>query len=186
MSKFDVVRLSKQVSYTLRHAPEKYGLELDREGWCRMEDLLLVLRNTNQKWKSLRAQDLEEMIECSDKIRFEIAKGRIRALYGHSIPVKVTKEPAMPPALLYHGTSPNKTEQIRKKGLLPMGRQYVHLSVDRQTAMQVGSRKSNAPVILTVKAIEAFKSGISFYHGSDAIWLADFVPQEFIDIDDGK
>ncbi|MGB9791684.1 MAG: RNA 2'-phosphotransferase [Thermacetogeniaceae bacterium] len=36
----DYQRLSKQISYALRHALWKYGLELDREGWADLRQLL--------------------------------------------------------------------------------------------------------------------------------------------------
>ena len=44
-----------------------------------------------------------------------------------------------------------------------MSRQYVHLSVDTETAMQVGKRHDSEPVILKINAAEAFESGIKFY-----------------------
>lgn len=120
------------------------------------------------------------MVGGADRRRFEIAEGKISALYGHSA-AKIEKRPAMPPAILYNGTCPQKAALIRKAGLLPMGRQYVHLAVDRKTAADVGGRRCRKPVILVVKALESFKAGITFYEGSDLIWLADFVPASFLD-----
>ncbi|NPV30718.1 MAG: RNA 2'-phosphotransferase, partial [Firmicutes bacterium] len=35
----DYKKLSKQISYALRHAPWKYGLELDGEGWANLRQL---------------------------------------------------------------------------------------------------------------------------------------------------
>ncbi|WP_429076864.1 RNA 2'-phosphotransferase [Aeromonas veronii] len=56
----------------------------------------------------------------------------------------------MPPIALYHSTSPELARIILKDGLLPMGKQYVHLSIDIDTAIQVGRRKSNKPVLLQI------------------------------------
>jgi putative RNA 2'-phosphotransferase len=47
-------------------------------------------------------------------------------------------------------------------GLHPKGRQYVHLSVDHDIAIQVGLRKTNQPDVLTVLALEAHHAGIAF------------------------
>jgi len=49
--------------------------------------------------------DLHVMIEKSDKKRYEISNGKIRALYGHSIPQRIIKEQKCPPEVLYHGTA---------------------------------------------------------------------------------
>jgi putative RNA 2'-phosphotransferase len=73
------------------------------------------------------------MISKSAKNRFELYEGKIRALYGHSLPEKVLKVPGEPPAVLFHGTSSRLMKQIRHEGLKPMRRQYVHLSVDEKT-----------------------------------------------------
>lgn len=39
----DYLRLSKEVSYALRHAPWKYELELDEEGWVNIDQLLFAM-----------------------------------------------------------------------------------------------------------------------------------------------
>jgi putative RNA 2'-phosphotransferase len=121
------------------------------------------------------------MIARSEKKRHELRDGKIRALYGHSLPGKLLKQAAEPPAVLYHGTAPEIVERIKEEGLRPMGRQYVHLSVDMGTAEQVGRRKTQIPVLLTVKAREAHAEGIAFYRGNDLVWLADFIPSVFIE-----
>jgi putative RNA 2'-phosphotransferase len=69
---------------------------------------------------------------------------------------------------------------IKSSGLLPMGRQYVHLSVDEATAFDVGRRKARKPTILRVSAGKARNTGIHFYEGNEKVWLADFVPPDFI------
>jgi putative RNA 2'-phosphotransferase len=120
------------------------------------------------------------VIAGADKKRHEIRDGRIRALYGHSTPHKLLKEPAEPPSVLYHGTSPEAAGRIRAEGLRPMGRQYVHLSLDKATAEQVGRRKAAAPILLVVKAAEAHAGGVGFYRGNDLVWLADAIPGLFI------
>ena len=39
----DYTKLSKEVSYALRHNPFKYGLEIDEEGWVLISQLLSAL-----------------------------------------------------------------------------------------------------------------------------------------------
>ena len=87
----DYKKLSKEVSYVLRHVPWEYGLEMDEKGWVPIEQLLDALHRT-KKWINICETDLTEMIELSEKKRHEIKNGRIRAFYGHSIPMKIIKE----------------------------------------------------------------------------------------------
>lgn len=176
----NVVELSRAVSHALRHEPWLYELELDDEGWVPVEELLQALRKENPDWASITATEIAEMIARSEKKRHELRDGRIRALYGHSFPGKLLKEAAVPPALLYHGTSPQAARIILSEGLRPMSRHYVHLSVDTETAHQVGVRKAKPPVILTIKAREAHEQGVQFYRGNDLVWLADQVPATFV------
>jgi putative RNA 2'-phosphotransferase len=173
--------LSRVISHALRHEPWLYELELDDEGWVPIEELLSALRTEKPEWSFVIEADLAEMIARSDKKRHELQDGKIRALYGHSIPDKLSKQPAEPPVILYHGTSPETAQRIKVDGLRPMGRQYVHLSVDIATAEQVARRKTQMPVLLLVKATQAYTAGIAFYRGNDQVWLADFVPATFIE-----
>lgn len=141
--------LSKELSYALRHQPWKYELELDAEGWVPVAQLLATF-SQSEKWQDISLEDIQQTIFLADKKRHELLDHRIRALYGHSTPMKINKEEAIPPKRLYHGTSPKLMKSIRETGLLPMSRQYVHLSEDRETAWIVGKRKAPEPVIVWI------------------------------------
>jgi putative RNA 2'-phosphotransferase len=122
------------------------------------------------------------MINRSDKRRFEMKAGKIRAFYGHSMEQKIARVPVHPPEILFHGISPKAVEAIRREGLKPMERQYVHLSLDEQTARTVGHRRTKQPVILRILARDAHQNGVKFYHGNETVWLADGIPPEFIEV----
>lgn len=171
--------LSKEISYALRHAPWEYELEMNEEGWVPVEQLLDALHRT-EKWSSICEADLNEMIEKSEKKRHEFADGKIRAFYGHSMPMKILKEEKMPPNVLYHGTARRFLESIIKNGLLPQSRQYVHLSQDIETAENVGKRHDDKPCILIIDAKTAWNDGIKFYFGNEKVWLADAIPSRYI------
>ena len=82
--------LSKEISYALRHAPWEYELEMDEDGWVSIEQLLDALHR-EREWKSITQEDIQQMIDISEKKRHEIVGNRIRAFYGHSIPMKISK-----------------------------------------------------------------------------------------------
>ncbi|HEY6793903.1 MAG TPA: RNA 2'-phosphotransferase [Kineosporiaceae bacterium] len=178
-------RLSKVVAHALRHEPWLYELELDDEGWVPVDELLEALAAKGSDWAGLGASDIEAMLASSSKQRYELAAGRIRALYGHSVPGRLAKQKAVPPEILYHGTSPPAWVTIRSAGLAPMGRQYVHLSVDEVMAGQVGRRKAARAVVVRVRAGEAARNGVPFYRGNEHVWLADGVPARYLEAVDG-
>jgi putative RNA 2'-phosphotransferase len=148
--------------------------------------VLVALRQERAEWSDLSEADLAEMIRQSSKQRYEMTDGRIRALYGHSLPGKLARVAAAPPAELWHGTAPETVAKIRATGLLPMRRQYVHLSIDRETAHAVGRRKARVPAILRIDAAAAAGAGVAFYAGNDKVWLADRVPPQFIAAAEGS
>lgn len=148
------LELSKEVSYALRHAPWEYELEIDETGWVPIQQLINALKMSD-KWSQLDVYTLQKMIKSSEKKRHEIQDNRIRALYGHSVVNKIIKEEKKPPHVLFHGTSRKSLTTIMSEGLTPQTRQYVHLSVDIETAIKVGKRRDHKPKILKVYASEA-------------------------------
>lgn len=176
----DFTKLSKEVSYALRHAPEEYGLALDGDGFVPIKELLDALNAKGEYERAITASDLQEIIATSSKKRHEIAGDKIRALYGHSTSVVIKKEITKPPAVLYHGTTHEAAKSILKDGLKPMGRQRVHLSADMDTALSVGTRRDKNPVLFEIDAVLAFDNGVAFYRGNDKVWLADSIPPSYI------
>lgn len=179
MNKNNLESLSKEVSYALRHVPWEYELELDDDGWVGVDQLLTALR-LNPKWSNVIVSDLELMIFESEKKRHEIADGRIRAFYGHSIPNKILKSEEIPPATLYHGTARMVKDSILQEGLKPNQRQYVHLSQDIETAMLVGKRRDFDPIIFQINSKLAYENGVKFYLGNEKVWLADVIPPKYL------
>ena len=164
----------------MRHAPWEYELEMNEEGFVDISQLLSAINEEAKYPKTIDLNDILHVMEISDKKRLEIVGSRIRALYGHSIPMHIKKEESIPPDILYHGTSRRFLDSIKEKGLLPMNRQYVHLSVDIETAIQVGKRRDSEPAILKINTQEALNNGIKFFIGNDKVWLCDKLPPEFI------
>jgi putative RNA 2'-phosphotransferase len=179
MSREERVRLSKMLALMLRHQPEKFGLALDAEGFTPLAAVLAALRR-ERRWAGVTEADVRDVVASSDKQRYEIDGERIRARYGHSVEGKVEHEPVEPPEVLYHGTSPEAVARIRAEGLRSMRRQYVHLSTSVEQARAVGARHSRTPVILTVRAREAWTAGVRFYLPEARLYMADAVPPKFI------
>lgn len=173
------IKISKFLSFILRHGPDKVGLELDSNGFADLNEVLKVLNHRFTNYK-ITKYTLEEIIEQSEKRRFEIENSKIRAFYGHSIDDKIVMKEAMDlPSFLYHGTNLKAYKGIKTEGLIRKKRQYVHLSENMETAIVVGKRISTNPIIVVIDIISARNEGIKFYTSGD-MYLADYIPPKFI------
>ncbi len=173
-----LVRMSKFLSYVLRHHPESIGLELDEGGWVRVDVLLSA---AEQSGTTLDERLLQQVVQQGDKKRFSFSEDRlrIRANYGHSISIDLGLEPIEPPELLYHGTAKCFLDSIRREGLQRRGRNYVHLSPDEKSAVQVGARHGRA-VVLVVESRRMHQAGHAFYCSQSGIWLTEEVPAQYL------
>lgn len=172
-------RISKRLSFWLRHKPEDAGLVVDPSGWTDAEAVVAELAKRDQ---AITLADLERVVATSDKGRFEFSADQslIRARQGHSIPVSLDWPVTTPPDLLYHGTVDRFLDAIFAEGLRPMNRHDVHLSPDIETATKVGARRGK-PVILKVAASNMVRAGHEFRLTGNQVWLAEIVPPEFIE-----
>jgi len=183
MSNINFNELSKIISHALRHQPSLYNLKLDKDGWVDVGLLIASLKNRDEKYIDLSIEDIEKMIELSQKKRHEITGNKIRASYGHSLKDKIVKENSIPPQYLYHATKNSMLENILSKGLLPMKRQYVHLSENKKDAFNVALRKTSKPIILKVQSRLASQQGLNFYKEKDSLWLSDNIDSKYLEID---
>ena len=173
-------RLSRFLAFVLRHHPEEIGLELDDRGAVDFETLLERIRSQPGYERVTREQVERLAASGPGAARFAIEEGRIRARYGHSLEQPIRHEPAEPPPILFHGTTPEAADQVLAEGLTAGQRQRVHLSVDTPAAREVGRRRCDEPVILQVDTECAAKAGVRFYRGGPAVWLSDDIPPECI------
>ncbi len=182
MARKDLKRLSKFLSFLLRHGAAEFGLELDEQGFASFDKVwALVEERYNGRYV---LDDLKPVLEgkLDGKKRLVLEGDRIRAVYGHNRKTtQIQYEPAEPPVILYHGTNRRVLDNIRESGLLPMERQYVHLSVHLERALSVASRQTNKPVMLKIRAQDAKNAGVLFFQPDENHFLCESIPPEFID-----
>lgn len=171
-------RISRFLSFLLRHRPEDYPLRFDSQGFVAWGELL---GRVQERFPEITEEALLSVVEGSDKKRFEFFAGKVRATYGHSFPVDLGLESVEPPSQLYHGSARDLAQTILREGLKPRGRQYVHLSPSLEEAAAVGGRRDPFPAILVVDSQAAHASGISFYQ-SGPLFLAKEVPAKFLSL----
>lgn len=171
-------RAGRLLSKILRHTPdESVGVTLDRYGWADVNELVRGM----QKKMSFSRGMLEELVRTDEKQRYSFNSdhSRVRANYGHSVPVEPIKGPEIPPETLFHGTASRFSSSIRRDGLLPRSRQYVHLSTSLETARTVGSRHGDV-VIYQVMTGQMHRDGYEFYRPVEGVWQTKCVPPRYL------
>lgn len=176
-------KISKTLSYWLRHKPDAGGLTLDDNGWAPVADVMAAFARDNL---DVSEGQLKSVVRNNDKQRFELDSDqrRIRARQGHSIAIEGDWQQAVPPPVLYHGTVDRFLGAILAEGLKPMKRHHVHLSPDVETASKVGQRRGK-PVILHVDAASMAADGAVFLLTGNGVWLTDSVPPEYVTLNEG-
>jgi len=170
-------KISKSLSYWLRHRPESIGITLEKDGWTNVNELIEKAKSEIE----FSLDDLKEVVKNCDKQRFKLSDdfSKIRANQGHSVDVKINFKEITAPPVLYHGTVGQFIDSIKKKGLIPGKRHHVHLSKDIETATKVGERRGK-PIILEIDAKAMQDDWVKFYISDNGVYLTDFVPKKYI------
>lgn len=179
MAKLD--KISIFISLVLRHKPEVIGITLDEHGWANVDELIQKLNHSKDQ---IDMEMLEEIVRTDHKQRYSFNEDKtlIRANQGHSVKVDVQLQERQPPEILYHGTAEKFVDVIMQEGLKPMGRLYVHLSKDLETAVKVGKRHGK-PVVLKVQSGSMYEDGYPFYFSENGVWLTKQVDKKYIRLD---
>ena len=177
ISKEDM-KLSKFVSLILRHKPEEINLSLDENGWVEVNKLI---NGINKKNFNINLDDLKRIVSEDNKQRYSFNSDltKIRANQGHSIKVNLDLKEVRPPDILYHGSSKKFMKNIIKEGITKQKRQYVHLSLETETASKVGKRHGEL-IMFILDSKKMYEDGYKFYLSENGVWLTDFVPSKYI------
>lgn len=167
-------RISKSLSYLLRHGAIKEKIPIDSQGWVTMTSIL-----ANNRLKSLQAtqSDIERIVASNDKQRFrlkeEAGKWYICANQGHTLasvtPDLVLLTVETVPLDVYHGTFTNKLPLIEKEGLRRMKRNHIHMTSDAKWSV-LGIRKS-CSVLIHIDARKCIEDGFKLWRSENGVIL---------------
>jgi putative RNA 2'-phosphotransferase len=171
-------RISRFLTYLLRHRPKEYPLAYDNRGFVEWGDIVQLVQ---QRFYDVTEEQIRAVVTDSEKKRFEMANDKVRATYGHSFPIDLERAVGEPPARLYYGAARDLAQSMLRSGLKPRDRQYVHLSVSAKEAEDVARRHDPSPAIIVVDAQAAHHAGIPFYQ-SGPLFLTQNVPAAFLSL----
>jgi probable RNA 2'-phosphotransferase len=182
MTKIDV---SKLMSYILRHNPMRYKINMDTQGYVNTEDLITAVMAEEKLSHDETYNIIKDIVSSDKKQRFSFSDGesKIRANQGHSLDfVDIEFETIVPDCPLYHGTTIDNYKKIMTQGLLPMERQYVHLTPDLKIAKENARRWGRKSVILKINHQAMLRDKFEFLISKNKVYLTDHIPPEYITV----
>lgn len=172
-------KVSKSMSFALRHDPEAMGIELTQDG--RADKAKLAQAISTSLGRPVEISDIDRIIASDEKGRFVDFGDSVSAAQGHSVRIDLALEPTEPPKVLFHGTASTSVEPILASGISPMKRQFVHLSSEVSVATTVGARHGKV-VVLTIDAERAHRDGVQFFQAKNGVWLAASIDASYVSI----
>eukprot|EP00727_Mastigamoeba_balamuthi_P008669 m51a1_g4424 putative trna 2 -phosphotransferase 1 (253) ;mRNA; f:56412-57170 len=180
------VRVSKALSYLLRHGAQKEGLAMRPDGFALVAD---VLAAPSVARTGCTAQQLRSVVAGNDKQRFALQTidGReyVRANQGHSLAVADLElrrlDAGSLPAAVVHGTYERHWASIRAQGLRRMGRTHVHMAKGLPGADGgvVSGMRASCDVLVFVDAARAVAEGLALWESANGVVLAEEVPAAY-------
>lgn len=180
----NTVKLSKSLSYILRHGAQKEGIHMRADGYCRVADIL-----NHHSCKRHNVEDVVSVVDNNDKKRFELLQDTvegllIRAVQGHTIKeiddellLEEITDPAGLPCCV-HGTYARNLPAIMQTGLSRMQRNHIHFTTEIPSEVAVGERKvisgmrKSVDTIIRIDVALAMADSIQFYRSKNGVILS--------------
>lgn len=181
----DEVRLSKWLSWLLRHGAEEEGLPMGADGYAPLADVLSRAAQRDAAWTEAAVR---RVVAASDKQRFALSAdgARIRANQGHSIArvdaaelLRRVSAPDAAPRVAVHGTYRRLWPAIKASGgLRRMGRNHVHMAQGLPGAAGVVSgMRSDCDTLVYVDAARIVADGaLPLFVSANGVVLCEEVP----------
>jgi len=192
----DLKKVSKSMSWILRHGINELGLVIDELGRIPLNTLLEL-----NQIKQLGCDEtlIRTIVDTSDKKRFRLDEVNgvwmIGANQGHSkeIGEKINTDKLMekitePVELCVHGTYSKFINSIKQSGLNKMERTHIHMATGFPNDSQVISgARGSSEVFIIIDMKKALADGIEFYRSANGVILTSGVngilePKYFKDI----
>ncbi len=174
--------MARKLALVLRHAPEKFDLEMDINGWIDVRDIVRKFKDGRRRQHWLRPHHLVAISETDPKGRYEVRGNMMRATYGHTVEIELDLPSSDIPDSLYYPCDPNEAENLIEIGISPGGRAHVHLSASIRNAAEAGRVHHDDPAIIEVDTARMVASGETIWHAGVTVYLSETVAGEYLSI----
>ncbi|KAJ7505297.1 KptA family-domain-containing protein [Mycena galericulata] len=178
------VRVSKTLSWILRHGAKSEGLAMRPDGYVKVTDLL-----ANPKLKTLDLEALHGIVQADSKQRYSLIfeEGSdsgagtwwMKANQGHSIKsVKLDLQSIasvsdIPSGIAVHGTTMEAWESISTQGLSKMKRNHIHLAQGVAGDNVISGMRGSSQVLIFIDVQRALDEGIKFFLSDNGVILTE-------------
>jgi 2'-phosphotransferase len=187
-------KISKTLSYILRHGALKYRLEVNEYGYIKITDILKL-----PQFLGVSLDNIFEIVYDDSKGRYTIKQSQdefyIKANQGHTINIPNLELTQITDATKYptviHGTSYRNWLLIKNSfGIHRMKRNHIHLAIGEPGEARSGIRHDSS-IIIYIDIKKAIESGISFFISPNNVILTKglngFLPKStFVKVYDRK
>ncbi|KAF9442254.1 hypothetical protein P691DRAFT_779493 [Macrolepiota fuliginosa MF-IS2] len=192
------VRVSKTLSWLLRHGAASEGLAMRADGYVKVDDLF---KNGRIQPLGLTMEQLKGIVSADSKQRYTLvyeqadgtalaytavqgkAEGEgvwlIKANQGHSLKaVELELKPILsvsdiPSGLAVHGTTNAAWVAIQKEGLSRMKRNHIHLAQDVGGDNVISGMRRSSQILIFIHVQKALDAGIKFYLSDNGVVLTE-------------
>lgn len=172
MSRIDPVRVSKAMSYLLRHGALKEQVPIQDDGKMKMSDLVSWLQSEGHHLTSDTVVDIVKT-NAKQRYSYDPASDMIWAAQGHTMQMSVQMVPWTGQGPLVHASYMDVMESIQADGLNRMERQHIHM-IDPIAPGCWSLVRSNANMFVLIDAAKARESyGISFQMSDNGVVLSE-------------
>ncbi len=164
----------------LRHFPDKFDLEMDKQGWVEATEFIEAVKIQRRHFHFLETKHLQAVVETDPKGRYQLNNGRLRATYAHTLDLDLDLPTDQNPEHLYFACSKEDSDEYLEHGLYPGDRNMVHLSSTRLNALEAGRHIIGKPIVLLadVRAVEG--AGHEIMKACTTVYLTKDIPGEFL------
>ena len=180
MSDREMNSIGRILALVLRHAPEKFGIEMDINGWVNALDLSVKVQEQRRNFHWLRKWHFEAIASTDDKGRYQVEGDMIRATYGHSLELELDLPTDNIPEELYWPCEEDAVETLLEYGITKGERKHIHLSKTIANAMEAGHVRISRPTILEVDTVRAIAEGHIIWRAGKTVFLCEGMPPEFL------
>ena len=169
MNKDNDTRISKKLSYLLRHGAVKNGLNIRADGFINIQD---ILKNISE----CTIDDIKRIVENNDKQRFSLSyidnNLMIKANQGHSITAVTSLNLKLLINFSFdiiHGTYIKCYEKIKSEGLFRMKRNHIHFAKGLNF---ISGLRKNAEIYIYINIEKATSDGLEFFESENGVILS--------------
>ena len=167
-----IKKISKTMSYLLRHGAQNERLPIAKDGYLPISALIA---HKNLRRLAASKADVLQIAADDKKARFHVRDDCIRANQGHSmLNVLVNMEEikdAFEVPVAVHGTIWTAWDHIKHQGLSVMGRQHIHLATNVGTEGVISGMRTTSQVWIYVDIPKMLEDGIRIFRSRNGVIL---------------